>query len=217
MDDADRLALAQEWHAQGGPVAGANGVGLAHGKLGPGGGKVVDVDGLSVQDGAARNPSTAYRSTPELHRLPDRPDWSVMHQEVELFPLPQHDHRIVGFAEPHRALGDGVKDRLDVGGRARDDPQDFRRRRLLFQGLGQPPLKVANLGVVALRRLAGDRGLGSDLGLRRLWTPAHRLPLASYESAGDRLRRTCPPGQVAERNLSLVGWAVGAREPVKNP
>src|SRR5215471_2622105 len=55
----------------------------------PGGGKVVDVDGLSVQDGAARNPSTAYRSTRELHRPPDR---SVMHREVELFPLPQHDH-----------------------------------------------------------------------------------------------------------------------------
>src|SRR5215470_6911048 len=139
MDDADRLALTQEWHAQGGPVAGANGVGLAHGKLGPGGGKVVDVDGLSVQEGAARNPSTAYRSTRELHRPPDR---SVMHREVELFPLPQHDYRIVGFAEPHRAPGDGVEDRLDVGGRARDDPQDFRRRRLLFQGFGRGTLHI---------------------------------------------------------------------------
>src|SRR5215510_14396591 len=139
MDSADRLALAQEWHAQGGPVAGANGVGLAHGKLGPGGGKVVDVDGLSVQDGAARNPSTAYRSTRELHRPPDR---SVMHREVELFPLPQHDHRIVGFAEPHRAPGDGVEDRLDVGRRAGDDPQDLAGRRLLLQGFGQGTLHI---------------------------------------------------------------------------
>src|SRR5215510_5520205 len=151
MDSADRLALAQEWHAQGGPVAGANGVGLAHGKLGPGGGKVVDVDGLSVQDGAARNPSTAYRSTRELHRPPDR---SVMHREVELFPLPQHDHRIVGFAEPHRAPGDGVEDRLDVGGRAGDDPQDLAGRRLLLQAFGQGTLHIR----------IGRRWLGTLLG-----------------------------------------------------
>src|SRR5262249_33607754 len=139
MDDADRLALAEKWHAQGGPVAGANGVGLAHGKLGPGGGKVVDVDKLSVQDGAARNPSTAYRSTRELHRPPDR---SVMHREVELFPLPQHGPRIVGFAEPHRAPGDGVEDRVDVGRRAGDNPQDLTCRRLLIQCIGQGTLHM---------------------------------------------------------------------------
>src|SRR5215472_10342073 len=115
-------------------------------------------------------PSTAYRSTRELHRL-WTPDRSVMHREVELFPLPQHDRRIVGFAEPHRAPGDRVEDRLDVGGRARDDPQDFRRRRLLFQSLGQLLLKVAVPGAPVLRRLAGDGGLGFDLRLCGLWTP----------------------------------------------
>src|SRR5215813_15309246 len=189
MDDADRLALAQEWHAQGGPVAGANGVGLAHGKLGPGGGKVVDVDGLSVQDGAARNPSTAYRSTRELHRPPDR---SVMHREVELFPLPQHDHRIVGFAEPHRAPGDGVEDRLDVGRRAGDDPQDLAGRRLLLQGFGQGTLHIC------IRR----RWLGTPSEL-----PEGRTTLPAELMAGGILllapgpRHAGPPsGRVGERS-----------------
>src|SRR4030095_1437847 len=51
-----------------------------------------------------------------------------------------------------------------------------------------PPtlLKVAPPGAVALGRRAGYTRLGF-LGLRGLWTPAHRPPLASYESAGDRL------------------------------
>jgi hypothetical protein len=30
-------------------------------------------------------------------------------------------------------VGDGVENRLDIGGRARDDPQDLRRRRLLIE------------------------------------------------------------------------------------
>src|SRR5262245_5650499 len=109
MDSADRLVLAQEWHAQGGPVAGANGVCLAHGKLRPGGGKVVDVDGLSVQDGAARNPSPAYRSTRELHRPVDR---SEMHRAVERFRQPV----LVETFLPGRELTVGI---VGTGVRAR--------------------------------------------------------------------------------------------------
>ena len=37
----------------------------------------------------------------------------------------------------HRALGDDVEDRLDVGRRARDDAQDLAGRRLLLQRLGE--------------------------------------------------------------------------------
>jgi hypothetical protein len=79
-----------------------------------------------------------------------------------------------------------------------DVHQDERRMSLvreahtLFAGLPelllrlcQALLQVAESGVV-LGRLAGNRGL-AFLGLPGLWTPAHAPPLASYESAGDRL------------------------------
>ena len=56
-----------------------------------------------------------------------------------------------------------------------------------LERLRQALLQVADPSAVVLGRLAGDRGLGFDLGLRGLWTPTHRPPLASYESAGDRL------------------------------
>src|SRR5262245_8254304 len=55
-------------------------------------------------------------------------------------------------------------------------------------------LQVADLRPIILGP-AANRGLGF-LGLGGLWTPAHRPPLVTYESAGDRLRRTRPPGQV---------------------
>ena len=41
------------------------------------------------------------------------------------------------LAEARGALDDGVEDGLEVGRRARDDPQDLGRRRLLLQRLGQ--------------------------------------------------------------------------------
>src|SRR5262249_38764658 len=64
----------------------------------------------------------------------------------------------------------------------RERPQ---RLRLVPKSLRQALLQVADPGVVP-GRLTGNRELGF-LGLRWLWTPAHRSPLASYDSAGDRL------------------------------
>src|SRR5215831_384774 len=101
---------------------------------------------------------------------------------------------------------DGVEHRLRVGGPPANDSQDLTgsalaiqrrnqlpvtclelllRLRFVSERLRQPLLKIVDLGLV-FGRLGGDWGLGF-LGLRWLWTPAHRPPLASYESAGDRL------------------------------
>src|SRR5262245_49528889 len=120
----------------------------------------------------------------------------------------------VPVAQPLRALRDCIEDWLGICGRARDDAQDLGRGRLLLLGLNQfvisclellprlrlaldrlrlipkslrkALLQVADPRPLVLRRPAGNRGLGL-LGLRGLWTPAHRPPLASYESAGDTL------------------------------
>ena len=43
------------------------------------------------------------------------------------------DRRIVGPAHSGGVLGDGVHDRLEIGRRARDHPQDLGRRGLLLQ------------------------------------------------------------------------------------
>ena len=40
-------------------------------------------------------------------------------------------------ADPRGALGHDVEHRLEIGRRARDDPQDLAGRRLLLQRLGQ--------------------------------------------------------------------------------
>ena len=58
----------------------------------------------------------------------------------------------------------------------------------------QALLQVADPSALALGRLTGDTGL--DFGLRGPWTPAHRLPLASSESAGDRLGERARLGQL---------------------
>src|SRR5262245_57707495 len=95
------------------------------------------------------------------------------------------------LAQSRRAGDDRVEYRLDVGRRLADDLQNLGRSRLLFLRLRQALLQVADPRSIVLGRLAGDRGLGS-LGLGGLWTPAHWPPLASYESAGDRLgERAC--------------------------
>src|SRR4029453_10436474 len=121
--------------------------------------------------------------------------------------------------------------RLDVRLRAADDPQDFAGGRLLFLRLNQfavaclelllrlrqALLKVADPRAVALGRLATNRRLGF-LGLRGLWTPAHRPPLASYDSAGDRLGEPVNHHKgTANSNLSGSEGCVRGGELIKNP
>src|SRR4029453_7620757 len=63
-----------------------------------------------------------------------------------------------GAAETYRVGHDGVEDRLDIGRRARDDPEDLAGRRLLFQRLGE----IAVPGLQLLEEadvLDGDDGL----------------------------------------------------------
>ena len=67
-------------------------------------------------------------------------------QETRQVPIPGHqsqavpvnseDTRVSRAADPRGVLGDHVHDRLEIRRRARDDPQDVARRRLLLERLG---------------------------------------------------------------------------------
>src|SRR4029450_7753402 len=71
QDHADRLALAQQRHAERGPVADSDGIGVGPGELLPAGGKVVDVNRLSVHHSALRDSPAVELS--KLQRNRDRP------------------------------------------------------------------------------------------------------------------------------------------------
>ncbi len=49
--------------------------------------------------------------------------------------LPDPDAAVIGIANPCRLFGNQVEDRLKVAGRAVDDLQNLRRRRLLIEDL----------------------------------------------------------------------------------
>ena len=90
-----------------------------------------------------------------------------------------------------RPLRDDVEDRLGVGRRARDDPQDLAGGGLLLEGFGEPAgRRPASRG--GARSTAPAGGIALDMGLvggllarlLRLGTPAHRL---SWRSARPRV------------------------------
>src|SRR5260370_432478 len=57
--------------------------------------------------------------------------------EVEEISVEPQDEGELAVAKPHRALGNGVKHRLHVSRRPRDDAQDIAGRSLVFERLGQ--------------------------------------------------------------------------------
>ncbi len=76
------------------------------------------------------------------------------HAEEPAF-VPEHRDR-PGPEQPHRTVGDGLEDRLDVGGCARDHLQDLAGGGLALQRLGQGAFEAG-----ALRPLLDERGLQS--------------------------------------------------------
>jgi hypothetical protein len=101
--------------------------------------------------------------------------------ELEKVALHAEDERVIGAADPGRVLCDGVHDRLEVGRRARDHPQDLARSGLLLLRFCQALLQLAAPGGFAPQRLAEDGSLGFELcpcGLRPFHTPRHRALLA---------------------------------------
>ena len=55
--------------------------------------------------------------------------------QAQVLPFETEDRRIRRSAHSGSVLGDGLHDRLEIGRRARDDPQDLGRGGLLLQRL----------------------------------------------------------------------------------
>src|SRR5262249_49288076 len=106
-------------------------------------------------------------------------------RQMKLVADDSRERRAVTSQEAPRALHDRIEDGLWVRRRGADHSQNLRRGRLLGSRLSKLLIEIDDPSAV-LGQPTGNRGLGF-LGLGRLWTPAHRPPLASYESAGDRL------------------------------
>ena len=72
-----------------------------------------------------------------------------------MLPLETEDQRIPRRAHSGGVRGDGLHDRLEIGRRARDHPQDLRRGRLLLQ-------RLRHLGVPRLQLLEQAHVLDGD-------------------------------------------------------
>jgi hypothetical protein len=91
------------------------------------------MDGLRVEDRATIGSSTDERNRELADGAEgDRP---IMGHENEAVAVTAEDAGLLRPAQPGGALRHGVENRLDVGRRAADHPQDLSRRRLLFEGL----------------------------------------------------------------------------------
>src|SRR4029453_3174907 len=192
LNRPDRGPLPQQWDGERGPKAEPSCELATLGKFRRLGPHIVDMNSPSFQDSSPR-----AQAAGDWNRV-DHRDRPVMRRKPKLIAVPQTNHGVKGLAEPCRVRRDSIEDRLEVGRRVADHAQDLAGRgpvllrlnqlavaRLeLPQRLRQALLKVADLGAVGLGRLAGNGELGFDLGLRGLWTPAHRPPLASCESDG---------------------------------
>ena len=97
----------------------------------------------------------------EIRRL------TVMRDQVDQLAVEPEDVAKSRAAEPHRALGDRVEDRLDIGRRARS-PQDLARRRLLLERFGE--VAVARLQLLEQPDVldGDDRLVGEGLEQRDL-------------------------------------------------
>ena len=72
-------------------------------------------------------------------------DRAVVRDGPHELALDPQDDRVDRLAEPRGPLRDDVEHRLDVGRRARDDPQDLGRRRLVLERLGELARPVLDL------------------------------------------------------------------------
>ena len=134
-DGPDRRPFAQEGRGQHGANAGRHGMrtpdigelGVEHGL------NVVDVDRLAVDDRPPGGRPTADRNQVWQYRS-KRPELGDPPQPIA---VDTPDDRVVRAADARGVLGHRVHHGLQVGRRARDDPQDLPHRRLLLEGLRQ--------------------------------------------------------------------------------
>ncbi len=233
-DDPDRLALAHHRHRER-PAEGRDGRERGQGVVGVGLG-VRDVGDASLQDGAAGRGAAGGRGGPRgPGRRERRGPQPVMGHEVQDLPVEAEDEAHLGLAEPGRAVRDRVEDRLDVGGRARDDPQDLAGRGLLLERLGEIVIALPHLGEEAdvldrddrlgregLEQRDLDLGEGTGRGPGVEHDDADRGPVAQHRHRQDSAHPGSQhPGEnevaVRLRILDVDGAALQDRPPGRVP
>ena len=115
------------------------------------------------------------------------------------------------LAQPSGALDEGAEDRLQVDRRARDDPQDLGRRRLLLQRLGRVAVALLQL-LEQAGVLDGDDGLVGER-LQQLDLPlGERLDLVAAvrtkiaDDATPSAAAAPPAAFGANRSTSWARW-----------
>ena len=76
---------------------------------------------------------------------------SVLRHQAQVLPFETEDRGIRRPAHPRGILGDGLHDRLEIGRRARDHPQDLGRGGLLLQRLGHLSMGLCERSVLLLQ------------------------------------------------------------------
>ena len=148
----------------------------------------MDVDNLSVQDGSASNRTATDLGTLEVLQ----PCCPAIGHHAEHPSVRLENRGILGVTEARSVLRDRVQDRLDIGRRLTDHPQDLGRRGLLLVGLcfsllrlrlplqrlRQAFLEDVDPSVAGLGIAPSGWPLGFDLRLPGLGVPTHsHLPM----------------------------------------
>ncbi len=133
LDDAGRLALAQQGNAQHRPKATLLGKGTGHGKLRRFGQKIDNVYGPPLKHTAPGDAAAHHRDQDGGSR-----EWAMVGGPAKVIAFSRENGRVVGSAESGGVLDHSVQDGLNFRGRAADHAQDLPRRRLLLQRFAQP-------------------------------------------------------------------------------
>ena len=173
------------------------------------------MDDPAFDDRAAIHRPVRHRDG-EFANGPAHGGWPERGHHAQDVSLEHVNPDVLRFAEPDRAPRHRIEHGPEVGGRARDDPQDLARRRLLLERLGQRalPLRALALGVGGAARAAlelplqapdlplepRDPGQGLGLGARRLGTRTALAHAFAFHSS----RRL----DLAEQAVELDGLGV---------
>src|SRR5215470_15405549 len=125
--------------------------------------------------------------------------------DVDQLAVERQYRALLGMAQPHSPLSDCLEYRLHVRGRTADDPEDLRRRRLLFEGFGRDTLQFR------IRR----RGLGTFGALEGRTARVAEFRARAILVLAPRTRHAGPPsGRVgggserwAETNRPRLAWS----------
>src|SRR5262249_3572664 len=100
------------------------------------------MDDCRIDKGARKNRAPPARHLGEESRgqVSRARPWIVLRSQMKALAVVARDDGILAVAEPAGTPYNGVEDRLNVGGRARDDPQDLRGRCILYTRLAQRTL-----------------------------------------------------------------------------